>query len=198
MTARFFGAEEALRVGLVSAVYGSKKEALEAAMRLGVTLAGKSPVAVQSTKALVNYSVGRSVQEGVFSSSSSPPQTYYANTRPRPAIYPIMERVRPADTGRSQCDQGNYATEETHVFKTVDPDSSSMRTNVLFFFFFVRSGGGVRWNLYQQASKRASRILLCLFIYFMWLGLCLVACVAYGLYIRLCSLDLLRCGEHGE
>lgn len=66
MTARFFGAEEALRVGLVSAVYGSKKEALEAAMRLGVTLAGKSPVAVQSTKALVNYSVGRSVQEGVF------------------------------------------------------------------------------------------------------------------------------------
>jgi delta(3,5)-delta(2,4)-dienoyl-CoA isomerase len=64
MTARFFGAEEALRVGLVSAVYGSKKEALEAAMRLGITLAGKSPVAVQSTKALVNYSVGRSVQEG--------------------------------------------------------------------------------------------------------------------------------------
>lgn len=140
MTARFFGAEEALRVGLVSAVYGSKKEALEAAMRLGVTLAGKSPVAVQSTKALVNYSVGRSVQEGVFSSSSSP-QMYYTNTRPRSAIYPIMERVCPADTGRSQCDQSNYATEETHVFKTVDPDSLSMRTNVTFFFFFVRSGG---------------------------------------------------------
>lgn len=141
MTARFFGAEEALRVGLVSAVYGSKKEALEAAMRLGVTLAGKSPVAVQSTKALVNYSVGRSVQEGVFSSSFSSPKMHHTDTRPRPAIYPIMERVCPADTGRSQCDQGNYATEKTHVFKTVNPDSSSVRTNVTFFFSYEAAGG---------------------------------------------------------
>ncbi|KAH0615278.1 uncharacterized protein H6S33_000914 [Morchella sextelata] len=94
MTARFFGAEEALRVGLVSAVYGSKKEALEAAMRLGITLAGKSPVAVQSTKALVNYSVGRSVQEGLLYTQSWNAAALQTQDVPN-AIKATMQRKKP-------------------------------------------------------------------------------------------------------
>lgn len=55
LSARIFGAEEALRVGFVSQVRETKAKALEAAMEMAALLATKSPVAVQSTKELLNH-----------------------------------------------------------------------------------------------------------------------------------------------
>jgi delta(3,5)-delta(2,4)-dienoyl-CoA isomerase len=68
LTARVFGAEEALRVGFVSGVYESKTAAVAAAVELGVLMASKSPVAVQGTKEILNWSRDHSVQDGTFRS----------------------------------------------------------------------------------------------------------------------------------
>jgi len=64
-TAKIFGAEEALKQGLVSAVCEDKQKTLEYALKLAQTIAAKSPVAVQGTKHLINYSVDHTVQEGL-------------------------------------------------------------------------------------------------------------------------------------
>ncbi|KAJ4295607.1 hypothetical protein N0V90_007620 [Kalmusia sp. IMI 367209] len=50
LSARIFGSDEALRVGLVSAVYADKSEAVGEALKLATLIASKSPVAVQGTK----------------------------------------------------------------------------------------------------------------------------------------------------
>lgn len=64
LTARVFGSDEALRVGLVGGVCGTKAEAVQRALRIAGALAAKSPVAVQGTKEIVNYSRDRGVEEG--------------------------------------------------------------------------------------------------------------------------------------
>jgi delta(3,5)-delta(2,4)-dienoyl-CoA isomerase len=64
LTARIFGAEEAHRVGLVSGVYGSKEETVKKAIELAGSIAAKSPVAVQGTKDILNYSRDHTVSEG--------------------------------------------------------------------------------------------------------------------------------------
>ena len=64
LTARVFGAEEALRVGFVNAVYEDRKAAVGAAFGLAGLMAQKSPVAVQGTKELLNWSRDHSVQDG--------------------------------------------------------------------------------------------------------------------------------------
>ncbi|KAJ0423613.1 ClpP/crotonase-like domain-containing protein [Aspergillus carlsbadensis] len=65
LTARIFGAEEALRVGFVSRVFDSKSEAIQGAIELGALIASKSPVAVQGTKEILNWSRDHSVQDGL-------------------------------------------------------------------------------------------------------------------------------------
>ncbi|KAI9806720.1 MAG: hypothetical protein M1825_006177 [Sarcosagium campestre] len=81
LSARTFGAEEALAQGLVSKVFspaataaddgsgggrgGGKAEAVREALKTAVLLASKSPVAVQGTKELLNYSRDHSVEEGL-------------------------------------------------------------------------------------------------------------------------------------
>ncbi len=64
LTARDFDAGEALRVGFVSAVCESKSAALKKALEMATLLASKSPVAVQSTKQILNYSRDHSVADG--------------------------------------------------------------------------------------------------------------------------------------
>lgn len=64
-SARDFGAEEALRVGLVSAVFESREAALRGALELAEGIARKSPVAVQATKEVLNFSRDHSVQDGL-------------------------------------------------------------------------------------------------------------------------------------
>lgn len=65
LTAREFGAEEALRVGFVNAVYDSRDATVAAALKLANLMASKSPVAVQGTKEILNYSRDHSVQDGL-------------------------------------------------------------------------------------------------------------------------------------
>ncbi|KAL4944269.1 hypothetical protein BDV06DRAFT_187713 [Aspergillus oleicola] len=65
MTARVFGAEEALRVGFISRVFETKQEAIRGAVELASLMASKSPVAVQGTKELLNWSRDHTVQDGL-------------------------------------------------------------------------------------------------------------------------------------
>lgn len=68
LSGRVFGAEEAGRVGFVSWVGGkggAKAEVVGEAVRWAAEVAGKSPVAVQGTKELLDWSWDRSVQDGL-------------------------------------------------------------------------------------------------------------------------------------
>ena len=65
LSARIFGSEEALRVGLVSGVYKDKTEAVAEALKLASLIASKSPVATLGTKELLNYSRDHSVADGL-------------------------------------------------------------------------------------------------------------------------------------
>lgn len=61
LSARDFSADEALAAGFVSRVHATKGEAVSAAVATAATLAGKSPVAVQGTKELLNHARDRDV-----------------------------------------------------------------------------------------------------------------------------------------
>jgi delta(3,5)-delta(2,4)-dienoyl-CoA isomerase len=63
MTAREFGAEEALRVGFVNRVLPTKEEAIKSAFELAVFLATKSPVAVQGTKEFLDHARDHTVAD---------------------------------------------------------------------------------------------------------------------------------------
>lgn len=63
LSARDFGAAEALAVGFVSQVHDSKTAALDAATKLAGTIATKSPIAVQGTKELLNHARDHSVED---------------------------------------------------------------------------------------------------------------------------------------
>lgn len=66
-SARIFGAAEAMRVGFVSKVVeqGGKNAAILEAVELAKLIASKSPVAVQGTKELLDYSRDHTVAEGL-------------------------------------------------------------------------------------------------------------------------------------
>ncbi|WPH01216.1 Hypothetical protein R9X50_00405200 [Acrodontium crateriforme] len=65
LTARDFDADEALRVGFVSGVFDDKQTALGKAVDMARLIASKSPVAVQGTKEVLNYSRDHTVVEGL-------------------------------------------------------------------------------------------------------------------------------------
>ena len=67
LTARPFGSEEAEKVGFVSWVgkIGGKEEVIKEALRWAELVASKSPVAVQGTKEILNWSWSRSVEDGL-------------------------------------------------------------------------------------------------------------------------------------
>jgi delta(3,5)-delta(2,4)-dienoyl-CoA isomerase len=71
-TAREFGAREAERVGFVSKVVvvgvgekGTKEDLVAEGLELARLIASKSPIAVQSSKALMDFSRDRSVADGL-------------------------------------------------------------------------------------------------------------------------------------
>ena len=65
LSARIFGAEEALKVGFVSQIHETKDQAVEAALKLGELLASKSPIAVQGTKELLNHARDHTVADSL-------------------------------------------------------------------------------------------------------------------------------------
>jgi len=65
LSARVFGAEEAEKVGFVSGVSPSKQAAVEEGIRWATMVASKSPVAVQGTKELMNWSRDHPVADGL-------------------------------------------------------------------------------------------------------------------------------------
>jgi len=65
LTARVFGAEEALRVGFVNSVHEDRQATINAGLKLASLTASKSPVAVQGTKEILNWSRDHSVQDGL-------------------------------------------------------------------------------------------------------------------------------------
>lgn len=64
-TARVFDPSEALRVGFVSHVARSKEEAIKAALQKAALISEKSPVAVQGTKNIIDYSKDHSTEDGL-------------------------------------------------------------------------------------------------------------------------------------
>ncbi|KAI1454476.1 ClpP/crotonase [Annulohypoxylon moriforme] len=65
LTARGFGADEALAVGFVSQVLETKAKAVEVAIKLATFIASKSPVAVQGTKELLNHARENTVADSL-------------------------------------------------------------------------------------------------------------------------------------
>ena len=65
LTARRVYADEAMKLGLASRMYVDKTSLLDGAFALAKTIASKSPVAVQGTKANLVYSRNHSVEEGL-------------------------------------------------------------------------------------------------------------------------------------
>ena len=64
-TGRRMGAEEAVRHGLVNQVAADRDAALAAGLELARAIAAKSPLAVAGAKRSLNYSRGRTVEEGL-------------------------------------------------------------------------------------------------------------------------------------
>jgi enoyl-CoA hydratase/carnithine racemase len=64
-TGRRMGAEEAARYGLVNRVAASREETVAAGLELAGAIAAKSPLAVAGAKMSLNYSRGRTVEEGL-------------------------------------------------------------------------------------------------------------------------------------
>lgn len=65
LTGRDFGAEEALRFGLVQEVLASGEEVVERALVLARQIAANSPVGVEATKVNLNFSRDHSVADGL-------------------------------------------------------------------------------------------------------------------------------------
>ncbi|WVF69211.1 hypothetical protein IAT40_003987 [Kwoniella sp. CBS 6097] len=66
LTGRRFDAKEALDIGFISQVVpGGRKGVVDAAVEIAKTIASKSPIAVMSTKHLMNHARDHSVEEGL-------------------------------------------------------------------------------------------------------------------------------------
>ncbi|MEA3000441.1 MAG: enoyl-CoA hydratase [Sphingomonadales bacterium] len=64
-TGRRMDADEALRLGLVNRIEPDREAVVAAALALARTIAAKSPLAVAGAKMSLNYSRGRTVEEGL-------------------------------------------------------------------------------------------------------------------------------------
>ncbi|MCH2263293.1 MAG: crotonase/enoyl-CoA hydratase family protein [SAR86 cluster bacterium] len=64
-TGRRFDAEEALKFGLVNAVYDNHKEMLEGVLEVAKEIAKKGPLAITSTKEILNYGRDHSMEDSL-------------------------------------------------------------------------------------------------------------------------------------
>jgi enoyl-CoA hydratase len=64
-TGRSFGADEARSIGLVNRVYGDAASLLDGVMAIAHEIAGKSPIAVTGTKAMISYMRDHRIDDGL-------------------------------------------------------------------------------------------------------------------------------------
>ena len=66
LTGRYFGPKEAFERGFVSWVVQSREEGVKKGVEIAREIASKSPVAVQGTKTLLDYSRDHTIREGML------------------------------------------------------------------------------------------------------------------------------------
>ncbi|KAI9493855.1 ClpP/crotonase-like domain-containing protein [Zychaea mexicana] len=95
-TSRNMYAEEALQCGLISKIFETKEKLIAGALETARLIASKSPVAVVSTKHLLNYSRDHSVDEGLqytavwngaMLNTEDIPKSVEAFMKKKPAVY---------------------------------------------------------------------------------------------------------------
>jgi len=65
LTGRKFAVEEASKYGFVNSITDNREAAIEAAMTMAKEIAGKSPLAVAGTKAVLNHSRDHTIRDGL-------------------------------------------------------------------------------------------------------------------------------------
>jgi len=93
------GAERALRCGLVNAVYPRQEVLLEAARAMAREIAANSPLAVQGTKRVLQYSEEHSIEEGLEHVAQWNASFLHSRDL-KEAMKAFMEKRAPEFTGR--------------------------------------------------------------------------------------------------
>lgn len=157
LSARTFGAEEAGRVGFVSWVAkGGKEAVVEEAVRWAGVVAGKSPVAVQGTKELLNWSREHTVQDGEFwvfqnGGSGSSKHLIKAVLMKFDNLYGRLNSSPGSRTPLHQCVEQRYAAiqrcDGRHAGEHAE-ENPSVRETITFFPSILKRG------LYEDEMKR--------------------------------------------
>jgi enoyl-CoA hydratase len=99
LTARFYSAREAERMGLVNAVYSDGATLSEAALALARQIGENAPLAVQATKEVLNYSRNVSVGDGMALAMNKN-MVLFSSEDLMEAATAFKERKKPAFKGR--------------------------------------------------------------------------------------------------
>lgn len=94
LTATPFNADTALQQGLVSRVLDTRQECIQAGLETAVLIASKSPVAVQGTKFLLEYSKDHTVEEGLLMTAIWNAGMLQTNDIPD-AIQAVLQKKKP-------------------------------------------------------------------------------------------------------
>ena len=98
-TAGFFSAREVERMGLVNAVYADEKALIAGAKKLASRIAENAPLAVRSTKEVLNYSRYVNVQEGM-SMAKHKNMVLFTSKDMMEAVAAFMGKRKPDFNGR--------------------------------------------------------------------------------------------------
>ena len=95
---RKISAEKALRINLVNEVYENYDELLKEAEALADDIAANSPLAVQASKVVFKYGIGKSVEDGLLFNAAVSNYTIPSNDV-RAAFKAFAEKKKPEFTG---------------------------------------------------------------------------------------------------
>lgn len=97
-TARNITAERAREILLVNDIFPDRDALMEAAQTLALDIAANSPLAVQATKDVLNYGIGKSVQDGLTYVATVSTNIIPSNDL-NEAVTAFMEKRKPVFTG---------------------------------------------------------------------------------------------------